>query len=176
MIPDVAWYKEWFGSEYLELYSHRDRGEAEAHIRFVLEVLGDTNPKAVLDLACGAGRHTQALRERGVRTLGIDLSLILLLQPPRFPSVSGDLRGAYNVEIERWFDARTERVNKRIRVLASDRNVQTFLESVRAYSTDEVQAALKSVGLEVDELFGGFSGEEFRSDSERLILVGHKPG
>jgi SAM-dependent methyltransferase len=243
MIPDVAWYKEWFGSEYLDLYSHRDRGEAEMHIRFVTEVLSGPQPSAILDLACGAGRHTQALRQRGLRALGVDLSLTLLVEPPRFPCVAGDMcclpfaersfdwvlnfftsfgyfeseesntqvlreverilgsggrylidlfnreqvianlvpherqqRAGYDIEIERWFDARTERVNKRIRVLAADRKAQTFLESVRAYSREEVEAALVSVGLEVDRLYGSFAGEDFRRDSERLILVGHKPG
>ena len=60
----MAWYKEWFGEDYLELYSHRDEPEAEAHIDFVEHHLGPSRdgwPHAVLDLACGAGRHTAAL-------------------------------------------------------------------------------------------------------------------
>ena len=239
----MAWYKEWFGSEYLELYSHRDRGEAEAHVRFVLEALAGNRPSAVLDLACGAGRHTLALRQRGIRTLGVDLSLTLLTEPPPFPSVAGDMcclpfadhsfdwvlnfftsfgyfeseaqnlevlheierildrhgkflidlfnreqvianlvprerqhRGGHEVEIERWFDARTERINKRIRVLATDRKAQSFVESVRAYRREEVEQALAAAGLVVDRLHGDFDGGEFRGDSERLILIGHKPG
>ncbi len=31
----MAWYKEWFGEEYLELYAHRDAGEASRHLDFV---------------------------------------------------------------------------------------------------------------------------------------------
>lgn len=88
----MAWYREWFGEEYLELYSHRDAGEAEAHVRFVEKVLGGPRPGAVLDLACGAGRHTDALRRRGFRALGVDLSLTLLMQPPPLPRVAGDIR------------------------------------------------------------------------------------
>ena len=238
----MAWYKEWFGTEYLELYSHRDQGEAEANVDFVVEVFSDSEPRAVLDLASGAGRHTQALRDRGLRALGVDLSLILLSEPPRRPSVAADMcclpfsgtvfdwvlnfftsfgyfenedqntqvlreihrvlaprgrflidlfnrdfvvanlvphehqqREGYDVEIERWFDPRTQRVNKRIRVHARQRKVQTFLESVRAYTRQEVEGALGQAGLTVDQLFGDFRGEPFRSDSERLILVGHKP-
>lgn len=79
------------------------------------------------------------------------------------------------MEIERWFDARTERVNKRIRVHAPNRNIQTFVESVRAYTREEVESALNSAGLEVDGLYGSFAGDEFQSDSERLILIGHRP-
>ena len=239
----MTWYKEWFGTEYLELYSHRDQGEAEDHVDFVIDVFADPEPRAVLDLASGAGRHTQALRRRGIRALGVDLSLVLLSEPPRQPGVAADMcclpfsngafdwvlnfftsfgyfesesentevlheihrvltpagrflidlfnrdyvvpnlvprehqqRQGYEVEIERWFDERTQRVNKRIRVHSAQRKVQTFLESVRAYTRQEVEESLRLAGLSVDRLFGGFQGEPLASDSERLILVGHKPG
>ncbi len=92
MMATMAWYKEWFGEEYLGLYSHRDEQEAEAHIDFVERVLGELRPRAVLDLACGAGRHTAVLRRRGYRTLGVDLSLTLLAHARRLPCVAGDMR------------------------------------------------------------------------------------
>jgi SAM-dependent methyltransferase len=96
----MAWYKEWFGEEYLELYSHRDEPEAELHVDFVERRLRQDGedgqagrcPRAVLDLACGAGRHTAALRRRGFRTLGVDLSLTLLSHMTDLPKVSGDMR------------------------------------------------------------------------------------
>ena len=93
----MAWYKEWFGEEYLGLYAHRDAEEAGRHAEFVVRHLdgekpGGEKPGAVLDLACGAGRHTAALRRRGYRVVGVDLSLTLLAQPPRQPSVAGDMR------------------------------------------------------------------------------------
>jgi len=55
-------------------------------------------------------------------------------------------------------------------------DVPTFVESVRAYRPEEVTIGLKWAGLEVEALFGGFERESFGSDSERLILVGRKPG
>lgn len=91
----MAWYKEWFGEEYLELYSHRDGSEAEVHADFVEEhLVKGTRPRAVLDLACGAGRHTAVLRSRGYRTLGVDLSLPLVarMQAQGLPRVAGDMR------------------------------------------------------------------------------------
>lgn len=97
IILRMAWYKEWFGQEYLELYAHRNEAEAEAHVDFVERLLLPTSggverrPKAVLDLACGAGRHTAALRRRGLRTLGVDLSLTLLTQDPSLPRVAADM-------------------------------------------------------------------------------------
>lgn len=91
MILPMAWYREWFGQEYLELYSYRDEEEAERHLDLVEEALGEPEPRAVLDLACGAGRHTEALRRRGYRALGVDLSLTLLVQRPELPRVAGDM-------------------------------------------------------------------------------------
>jgi SAM-dependent methyltransferase len=94
MILAMAWYREWFGEEYLELYSHRDESEAEEHVGFVERCLGlpgAPRPRAVLDLACGAGRHTLGLRRRGYRALGVDLSLTLLAHM-RGPKVAGDMR------------------------------------------------------------------------------------
>lgn len=242
----MAWYKDWFGQDYLDLYAHRDRDEAERHLRFVEDRFGpgegEPMPRAVLDLACGAGRHTEALRRHGYRALGIDLSLTLLAQPPRLPRVGGDMRhlpfadrtfdwvlnfftsfgyfegerenfrvlaeiervltpggrfmvdffnldrvlatltprdvreeGDRRVEMERWFDGETRRLNKRIRVSAPGRPTRTFLESVRGYRLPEVEMGLSWAGLELTDTFGDFCGEPFEPDSERLILVGRKP-
>ena len=242
MIAGVTWYKKWFGEEYLELYAHRDAGEAKAHVEFVERVFTVERPSAVLDLACGAGRHTRALRHGGYRALGLDLSLTLLAQGADTPRVAGDMgalpfadntfgwvlnfftsfgyfeterqnfavlaeicrvlqpRGRFlvdlfnreyvlsnlvvrdtqeiggrRVEIRRWFDNETQRINKRIRLESGDGRGETFLESVRAYRVEEVTIGMRWAGLEVDGIYGSFQGEEFGRDSERLILVGHKP-
>lgn len=239
----MAWYQEWFGEDYLELYAHRDSGEAESHVDFVEARLGGQRPSAVLDLACGAGRHTAALRRRGYRALGVDLSLTLLGQSPELPRVAGDMRSlpfadatfdwvlnfftsfgyfeserenfrileemvrvmrpggrflidlfnidqvlatlepresremnGRRVEIERWYDPRSKRINKQIRVHAPHRPSRSYLESVRAYRLEEVQNGLEWAGLQLHEIFGGFDGEEFGPDSERLIFVGGSPG
>ena len=250
----VAWYKEWFGQDYLDLYAHRDQDEADVHVDFVLEQLADTPPpRAVLDLACGAGRHTAALRRRGLRALGVDLSLTLLSRRPDLPRVRGDMRclpftgGSFDwvlnfftsfgyfeaerenfrvleeivrlltpggrflidflnrervldsmtpqetveeegrrVEIQRWYDAATLRINKRITLRprragnggdgGNGGPPRTYLESVRAYSREEVVIGLSWAGLEVDGVFGNFRGEPYQRDSQRLIIVGRKRG
>lgn len=88
----MAWYREWFGEEYLELYAHRDAREAEENLDFAERALADRpRPAAVLDLACGAGRHTERLRQRGYRALGVDLSLTLLALRPDLPRVGADM-------------------------------------------------------------------------------------
>ncbi len=239
----MAWYKEWFGADYLDLYAHRDADEAERHMEFVDRFVADGKaPRAVLDLACGAGRHTAALRQRGYRAVGVDLSLVLLAHPPRVPSVAGDMcalpfaDGSFDwllnfftsfgyfeterqnfrvleeitrlltpggrflidlmnrdkvlaglekeavqeiagrrVEIQRWYDTESRRINKRMRLHRADGSASTYLESVRAYKHDEVTIGLRWAGLEVDQLYGNFQGDPFDRESERLILVGHKP-
>ncbi|HEU4521660.1 MAG TPA: class I SAM-dependent methyltransferase, partial [Thermoanaerobaculia bacterium] len=73
----MTWYQEWFGEEYLELYSHRDENEARQQVAFFRERFGPMQG-TVLDLACGMGRHLHELRAAGYRTAGCDLSYILL--------------------------------------------------------------------------------------------------
>jgi hypothetical protein len=73
----MTWYQEWFGEEYLELYSHRDENEARQQVAFFRDQLGMIRGP-LLDLACGMGRHMQELRSEGYHPIGCDLSYILL--------------------------------------------------------------------------------------------------
>lgn len=88
----MAWYREWFGEDYLSLYAHRDEAAAEIEMDLVEAWLGPQRPRAVLDLACGTGRHTEALRRRGIWATGADLSLTLLARRPGLPRVRADMR------------------------------------------------------------------------------------
>lgn len=74
----MAWYQEWFGEEYLELYAHRDEHEARQQVAFFHQQCGMVRGP-VLDLACGMGRHMQELQALGYHAVGCDLSLVLLL-------------------------------------------------------------------------------------------------
>jgi SAM-dependent methyltransferase len=73
----MAWYQEWFGEEYLELYSHRDENEAREQVAFFRRQCGDIGGP-ILDLACGMGRHIQELTTLGYRAIGCDLSYTML--------------------------------------------------------------------------------------------------
>jgi SAM-dependent methyltransferase len=73
----VTWYQEWFGEEYLELYSHRDEEEARRQVAFFARTCGPI-ARPVLDLACGMGRHVQELQSHGYHAIGCDLSYVLL--------------------------------------------------------------------------------------------------
>lgn len=73
----MAWYQEWFGEEYLELYAHRDDAEARQQVEFFTGRCGPVHG-ALLDLACGMGRHMAILQAAGYRAVGCDLSFTLL--------------------------------------------------------------------------------------------------
>lgn len=73
----MAWYQEWFGEEYIELYSHRNENEAKQQVAFFREQCGPLQGQ-VLDLACGTGRHLAELSAAGYKPIGCDLSFVLL--------------------------------------------------------------------------------------------------
>jgi SAM-dependent methyltransferase len=73
----VTWYREWFGEEYLELYAYRDEHEARKQVAFFARQFGPISG-AVLDLACGMGRHIKELGAAGYTAVGCDLSYTLL--------------------------------------------------------------------------------------------------
>jgi len=73
----MAWFQEWFGEEYLELYSHRDEHEARQQVAFFKGQCGAIRGP-ILDLACGTGRHLTELAAEGFHAVGCDLSFILL--------------------------------------------------------------------------------------------------
>lgn len=74
----MAWYSDWFGQQYLELYAHRDKEEAAHQIALVEKLVAPARGLPVLDLACGGGRHAVELAKRGYEVVGIDLSETLL--------------------------------------------------------------------------------------------------
>jgi len=87
----AEWFREWFGNAYLELYPHRDEEEAAAGVQLFLARAELPPTPLVLDLACGAGRHLQRLREAGVEATGIDLSLPLLREAAGRSVVDGSV-------------------------------------------------------------------------------------
>ncbi len=85
------WFREWFGSAYLDLYPHRDEDEAEAGVSLYLENAELSRGSPILDLACGAGRHLQRFRDAGMEAVGVDLSAVLLQGASGRPGLKGAL-------------------------------------------------------------------------------------
>lgn len=92
---EADWFEEWFGEDYLRIYQHRDESEAERAIDLIAAHLPAGEIQTVLDLACGAGRHSKPLLERWW-TVGLDLSASLLRvarrEAPDAPYVRADMR------------------------------------------------------------------------------------
>lgn len=90
----TEWFESWFGAEYMALYPHRDEAEAEDAVDLVERTIGPQDTCRVLDLACGAGRHSHLLAKRW-ETVGLDLSETLLRQATKDGTadfVRGDMR------------------------------------------------------------------------------------
>ena len=73
-MSSTPWFRDWFGSEYLELYPHRDRAEARRAVALLREAVALGPDARVLDVGCGPGRHLGELGRIGVRATGLDLS------------------------------------------------------------------------------------------------------
>lgn len=95
---ETPWYHRCFGTDYLQLYPHRSAKEAAQTIRWLVGELGLQPPCRVLDMACGSGRHSAELIQRGFQTVGLDLSWPLLRAAARTAElgrllrVRGDMR------------------------------------------------------------------------------------
>lgn len=74
----LPWFRDWFGTEYLALYPHRDRAEARRAVDLLRQETGREPGTRVLDLGCGAGRHLVELEDIGYRATGLDLSMRML--------------------------------------------------------------------------------------------------
>ena len=69
------WFASWFDSPYYhKLYSNRDDNEAEGFLTQLTAHLSLDKTAHLLDLACGAGRHSRVLNKLGYRVTGCDLS------------------------------------------------------------------------------------------------------
>ena len=91
----ASWFAKWFGEDYLAVYPHRDASEAARVLELLREKLRGRDIHRVLDLACGAGRHSRALGAVWW-TVGFDLSETLLRvarrEAPTISFVRGDIR------------------------------------------------------------------------------------
>jgi len=92
----AEWFADWFGHTYLDLYPHRDDVDARQAVALIAANVPLADAR-VLDLACGQGRHAIQLGAEGGRTVGVDLSAVLLHKarhgtPPVRNLVRADMR------------------------------------------------------------------------------------
>ncbi|MES2429527.1 MAG: class I SAM-dependent methyltransferase [Bacteroidota bacterium] len=84
MEVNQLWFKDWFNSPYYhQLYFNRDEKEAGAFIDKLIDHLKPAPGSLMLDVACGKGRHSIHLAEKGFDVTGIDLSAESILEALR---------------------------------------------------------------------------------------------
>lgn len=73
------WFEDWFNTaEYLNVYQHRNEVDAKKLVDLILANVNLPEKATVLDMACGAGRHSILFAQKGYDVTAVDLSESLL--------------------------------------------------------------------------------------------------
>ena len=79
------WFKLWFSSPYYEiLYHERNKEEAAGFVDKLSDYLKMKEGSFVLDAACGSGRHSIALAEKGFNVTGIDICAVAVTEAKQY--------------------------------------------------------------------------------------------
>ena len=72
------WWEELFNDDFIRTMAKISDAQIAAEVDFIEDSLGVAKGGAMLDLACGTGRHAIELARRGYGVVGYDLSLAML--------------------------------------------------------------------------------------------------
>jgi SAM-dependent methyltransferase len=136
------WWEELFNDDYLHAMERVTDDQIGREVHFIEESLGVERGGALLDLACGTGRHAVELARRGYEVVGLDLSLAMLARAgedaqerdAKLNFVQGDMR---DMTFEEQFDG----------VYCWNTSFGYFEEEKNAQVVDRIHRALKSGGL-----------------------------
>lgn len=136
------WWEELFNDDYLHAMERVTDDQIAREVHFIEESLGVERGGALLDLACGTGRHAVQLARRGYEVVGFDLSLAMLARAgedaqerdAKLNFVQGDMR---DMTFEEQFDG----------VYCWNTSFGYFEEDKNAQVVDRVHRALKGGGL-----------------------------
>ncbi|MCC9165446.1 class I SAM-dependent methyltransferase [Pontibacter harenae] len=107
MSQQEEWFSAWFNSPYYHiLYKNRNAQEAQLFIDNLLAYIQPDPSYKVLDLACGRGRHSVYLNQKGCDVTGLDLSASSIKHAKQFEKDRlhfevHDMRAVYKPE---YFD------------------------------------------------------------------------
>jgi SAM-dependent methyltransferase len=136
------WWEELFNDDYLHAMERVTDEQIAREVHFIEESLGVERGGALLDLACGTGRHAVELARRGYEVVGFDLSLSMLARAgedaqerdAKLNFVQGDMR---DMTFDEQFDG----------VYCWNTSFGYFEEDKNAQVIDRVHRALKGGGL-----------------------------
>jgi SAM-dependent methyltransferase len=83
------WWEEVFGDDFLRAIVEPTDSQVAREVDFIEGSFNLEKPAAILDLACGAGRHAVELTRRGYTTVGYDLSVTQLARASESAQTTG---------------------------------------------------------------------------------------
>ena len=136
------WWEELFNDDYMRASERLSEEQLAREVEFIEQSLGIERGGAVLDLACGTGRHAVELARRGYQVVGFDLSLAMLARASdeaqeraaKLNFVQGDMR---EMTFAEQFDG----------VYCWNTSFGYFEEDKNALVIDRIRSALKGGGL-----------------------------
>jgi SAM-dependent methyltransferase len=136
------WWEELFNDDYLRAAERMTDQQLVREVDFIEQSLAIERGGAMLDLACGTGRHAVELARRGYQVVGFDLSLSMLARASdeaqerrtKLNFVQGDMR---EMTFAEQFDG----------VYCWNTSFGYFEEEKNALVVDRIRGALKGGGL-----------------------------
>jgi SAM-dependent methyltransferase len=136
------WWEELFNDDYLRAAERMTDQQLVREVDFIEQSLAIERGGAMLDLACGTGRHAVELARRGYQVVGFDLSLAMLARASdeaqerrtKLNFVQGDMR---EMTFAEQFDG----------VYCWNTSFGYFEEEKNALVVDRIRSALKGGGL-----------------------------
>jgi SAM-dependent methyltransferase len=136
------WWEDLFNDDYLRACEKLTDEQIAREVDFVEDRLGVERGGALLDLACGTGRHAIEFARRGYEVVGFDLSLPMLARAgdeaqerdAKLNFVQGDMR---EMSFEEQFDG----------VYCWNTSFGYFEEDKNAAVIDRIHKALRAGGL-----------------------------
>jgi SAM-dependent methyltransferase len=147
------WFKDWFETEeFMTVYKHRDDADAAKVVNLILKNINIGQTKSVLDLACGAGRHSILFAQKGFEVVGVDLSSNLL-ESARLKSFELKLPISF--------------INSDLRTFNTDRKFDLILNlftSFGYFDSDEENEKIFSIASELLNMEGTFVFDFFNPE------------
>ena len=134
MKAPTEWPVAFFDDEYLKIYLHQFTPErTEQEVDFIEAALSPAPGAAVLDLACGSGRHAIRMARRGYRVTGVDFN-------PRYLELAAAGAARAGVAVE-W----VSRDMRELDFTSRFDHAYSFFTSFGYYSDEENEEVLERI-------------------------------